>query len=70
MKSWNSDKVGFVVFRNSEKGMTDLLDVDGTGEGGFLGVVAFELVDEGLVGFGGVEEEGGTLIPCLSFHMQ
>ena len=50
--------------------MTDLLDVDGTGEGGFLGVVAFELVDEGLVGFGGVEEEGGTLIPCLSFHMQ
>lgn len=49
--------------------MTDLFDVDCAREGGFLGVVPFELV-EGLVGFWGIEEEVGTLMPCLSFHMQ
>lgn len=55
MESWDGDEVGFVVFWNSEEGMTDLFDVDCAGEGGFLGIVAFELV-EGLVGFGGLKK--------------
>ena len=32
MKSGDRDKVGFVVFWDSEEGMADLFDVDGTGK--------------------------------------
>lgn len=39
MEGWKSDEVGFVVLFECEKGVTELLDVDTTGEGGFLGVV-------------------------------
>ena len=47
MEGGDSDKVGFVEFGKGEEGMADLFDVYGAGEGGFLGVVAFELKEGG-----------------------
>ena len=43
MKGGNSDEVGFVEFGEGEEGVADLFDMYRAGEGGFLGIVAFEL---------------------------
>ena len=40
MEGWESDEVGFVVGGYGEEGVADLFDVDCSGEGGFLGVIA------------------------------
>lgn len=46
MEGGNGDEVGFIEFGNSEEGVTDLFDVDCTGERGFLRIVALELEGE------------------------
>ena len=45
MQGGNGDEVGFGEFGDCEECVADLFDVDCAGEGGFLGVVAFELQD-------------------------
>ena len=40
VEGWEGDEVGFVVGGYGEEGVADLFDVDCSGEGGFLGVIA------------------------------
>lgn len=58
MEGGEGDEVGFVVGGYGEEGVADLFDLDGAGEGGFLGVVALELREGTLLmrwGFVGSE---------------
>jgi hypothetical protein len=48
VQGWKGDEVGFRLVGGigrceCQEGVADLFDVDGAGEGGFLGVVALEL---------------------------
>ena len=47
MEGGDSDQVGFVEFGEGEEGVADLFDMYRAGEGGLLGVVAFELKEGG-----------------------
>ena len=44
MKVWEGDEVGFLQAGNSKKGVSDLLDYDGAGEGDLLAIVTLELI--------------------------
>ena len=50
MQVGEGDEIGFVVGRDGEDGVTDLLDVNGAREGCFLRVVALQLYAVGGIG--------------------
>ena len=70
VEGWERDEVVFVIGIEVEDGMADLLDVDGPGEGGFLGVVALKLGRGSVEGEKGSDMRKHTLTPCFSFQME
>lgn len=66
MQRGDGDEVGFVIFRDCEEGVTNLFDVNGSRERGFLGIVAFQL-EEAQASVRERQKDGGRRYPDAMF---